>query len=87
MARATKQHGITQAKECVKESFKKAAEDYATADEEGTTYPVFDNAFYLAVYGCLAATFPHASQGDVGVVANYLSGPAPSGQAPEAARE
>ena len=62
------------AKECVKESFQKAADDYAKADEEGTTYPVFDNAFYLAVYGCLAATFPHASEDDVGVVAEYLTG-------------
>jgi hypothetical protein len=62
------------AKECVKESFQKAADEYAKADEEGTTYPVFDNAFYLAVYGCLAATFPHASEDDVGVVADYLTG-------------
>jgi hypothetical protein len=61
------------AKECVKESFKKTAEDYANAAEQATTYPVFYNAFDYAVYGCLAAAFPHASQDDVSTVANYLT--------------
>ena len=61
-------------KDCAKEAFKKVAEDYATAYQEGTEYPDFGDAFYYATNGCLSSKFPYAPDEAVAGVANFITG-------------
>jgi hypothetical protein len=61
-------------KDCSEEAFKKAAEDYAQADQQGSGYPAFNDTFFYFISGCLSSKFPYASEDTVDGVANFLTG-------------
>jgi hypothetical protein len=62
------------ARGCAKNAFEGVARDYIEAARDGARYPVFADAFYYVVDGCLTTTFPHAETAAVDAVAGYLTG-------------